>query len=370
MDIDEKNNLCIDNDKSLNQNIISMEDSLRITSLRFLLMIFIVFIHNNLKVDEAINYYHLAFEEPFIITCFKYIICNLFGNAAVPLFFLFAGYLQFSKNYSYPTLLYKKTKALLLPYILWTFINISIFFIAQSIPSLSPFFSNEANLVRNWKFIDWLGLFWTHTEIYPFVYQFWFLRNLLVLIFLSPILRFIAKKYPFSFFIIIFLCYINNLPLGFGKSLFYYMAGFYFAEYKFSFFSISDKIKYSEYAILLILSFVLIQFFPKSIITCGFETIISCFFFLKLSGSIIKIQKLYKLSEYLAGFSFFLYAIHTPSLGTTLNKISWRIIPLHGIGCLIQFVIPCLLTIIIGTGIGIFLKRICPSLFGILNGGR
>ena len=78
------------------QNLfINDEDSKRITGLRFLLICFVVFIHNNLNADTAINYYHLSFCEPAIISCFKIIVTSILGGSAVPLFFLFAGYLQF-----------------------------------------------------------------------------------------------------------------------------------------------------------------------------------------------------------------------------------------------------------------------------------
>lgn len=40
---------------------ISEEDSKRITSLRILLIVFVVFIHANLTPDEALNYYHYDF---------------------------------------------------------------------------------------------------------------------------------------------------------------------------------------------------------------------------------------------------------------------------------------------------------------------
>ena len=102
----------------------------------------------------------------------------------------------------------------------------------------------------------------------------------------------------------------------------------------------------------------------------GLGTIISCLFFLKLSGRIIAKPKVFSINEYLAGFSFFLYAIHAPFLVNFLNKISYRIIPLHGLGCLVQFVLPPLITITIGTLIGIILKKICLPLFALLNGGR
>lgn len=346
------------------------EDSKRITSLRFLLIVFVVFIHNNLNADDAINYYHLAFNEPAVITWFKFLVTSVLGGAAVPLFFLFAGYLQFCKQDSYPVLLKKRAKSLLVPYVAWTVITVALFFIAQSVPQLSAFFQNENNIVRNWNFTDWISLFWVHNEVYPLVYQFWFLRNLIVLVLFSPILVLLARKMPFLVIVGISLCFLNGIPLGFGTALFFYMAGFFFAEYDISFFKIADKIKWVEFGILFLAILIFNIAFAEKIQFYGINTLISCFFFLKLSAIIVSKEKLFAVSHYLAGFSFFLYAIHAPFLGTSLNKLNWRIIPLHGAWCLVQFIVPCVLCIAIGTGIGIALKKILPPLFAILNGSR
>ena len=59
-----------------------------------------------------------------------------------------------------------------------------------------------------------------------------------------------------------------------------------------------------------------------------------------------------------------------PFLGTVINKISQRIIPLHGILCLLQFILASLLTIIIGTVLSILVSKLFPKIFIVLNGGR
>ncbi len=346
-------------------------DSKRITALRFLLIMFVVFIHNNLTADNAINYYHLAFSEPAVITHFKFLVTNVLGSAAVPLFFLFSGYLQFCKADSYPILLKKRAKSLFVPYVAWTAVTVVLFFAGQSIPNLSSFFQNENNIVRDWNFLDWLNLFWTHDSLrHPLVYQFWFLRDLMVLILLSPLLKFLALKMPFLVLTAMILSFVNGLPLGFGTAFFFYMAGFFFAEHKISFFSLSDKIKWKEFLILLIFVLLAKIAFAEKIQFFGLATIISCLFFCKLSKVIIERERLFALTKYLSGFSFFLYAIHTPFLGTMLNKISYRIIPLHGAWCLVQFLLPCLICIAVGTGIGIALKKIAPPLFAVFSGSR
>lgn len=353
------------------KQIISNNISMRITSLRFLLAILVVFIHNNLTADIAINYYYLDFNEPIIVTIIKQFICEVLGNAAVPLFFMFAGYLQFVKKYTYIQVLKKKVRSLLIPYVSWTMISVLVYFIIQSIPSLKSFFQNKNNIVSNWDVNDWINILWAHDiDKHPLVAQFWFIRNLMVLVLISPILTLFAKKCPFCFIIISFLYFINGLPLSFGITLFFYMIGYYFAEYNVDFFSFADRISWLDFLILFIVEMVILILCNENFICFDIFKIVSCLFFLKLSASIIKNEKLYNISRYLAGFSFFLYAIHAPLLINFLNKISYRIIPLTGIWCLVQFIIPCFLCIIIGTGIGIILSKICPPLFRVLNGGR
>ena len=357
--------------------LISKEASKRITSLRYLLIVFVVFIHANLKPDEAINYYHYDFVQPYWIEIVKDFVSGTLGGAAVPLFFFFASFLQFSKNDEYKTLLKKRSKSLFLPYILWTCITIVLYFIAQLIPQTAPFFQNPINIVKNWNGFDWVKVFTYHNFSEglknPLVYQFWFLRELMIFIVLSPLLRFLCEKCSGLVFVLISVVALKGIPLFFtvsSSALFFYIMGYYCAKYKIDFFKLSDKLKIYEYLVLLVLS-VIFSIVCEGKYNFGLvTTIISCLFFLKLSHYFVKNEKMYSKLNYLSGFSFFLYAIHTPFLGTAINKITQRIIPLHGILCLIQFFVAAFLTMLIGTFIGIILKKICFPLFCLLNGGR
>lgn len=135
-------------------------------------------------------------------------------------------------------------------------------------------------------------------------------------------------------------------------------------------FKIADKMKNYEYITLLALTIPFDLMFENKYNFGFIKTLISCLFFLKLSSSFIKHQNLYGKLKYLAGYSFFLYAVHTPFLGTSINKISQKIIPLHGILCLVQFLLASFLTIVFGTIFGILLNKICSPAFSLLNGGR
>lgn len=368
------------NEEMVNQNfsgkqeVVSEETSKRITSLRFLLAVLVIFIHNNLTRDNAINYYHLDFLEPQIITWLKLFVCTIIGGAAVPLFYVFAGYLQCRKNDAYGVLLKKRTKSLLVPYILWTLLAVLMYFVGQTIPGLSLFMNNDNNIVCEWRLKDWFNLFWVHwtndVTGHPFITQFWFLRNLIILVVFSPLLRFFVKKTPFSLFIVLFLYYLHGSKFGIIVSLFFYMSGILFAEYNVNFFSLLDKIKWYEFIVVLMVEMFAVILLPEETKFLELCTITSCFVLLKVSKIIISNEKLFGIAEYLSGFTFFLFAIHNPFIEPVLNKLSYRIIPLHGIGCFVQFIIPPILTVIIGTTIGIICKRLLPHVFTILNGGR
>ena len=152
--------------------------------------------------------------------------------------------------------------------------------------------------------------------------------------------------------------------------MFFYLAGYYVVKYETDIFKIADKIRFYEYVVLLFLSVVFDVCFAGKYRFGFIRTLISCLFFLKISGYFIRNQKLYSKLDYLSHFSFFLYAVHAPFLGTAINKISQRIIPLHGVLTLVQFLTAGVLTIVIGTLCGIVLKAICPPVFAVLIGGR
>lgn len=354
---------------------ITDETSRRITSLRFLLIAFVVFIHANLKADDALNYYHLDFVQLAWIAWFKDFVCGTLGCAAVPLFFLFSAYLQFSKEEKYSALLKKRGRTLLLPYIAWTLITIALYAIAQSIPQAAPFFQNEINIVKNWNALDYLKAFTYHnldaSLKCPLVYQFWFLRDLMIFIVLSPALRFLCRKAPGAMIAAISAVFVCGIPVFItvsSSALFFYVAGYFFAEKKISFFAIADNIRMREYAVLIALLEVVRVGLKINVSTA--QVIISCLFFLKMSGCIIRRERLFLLTKRLAGLSFFVYAVHTPFLGTAVNKLSWKFIPLHGLGNLVQFLAAAFLTLALSLFIGIALKRLCPPIFSVLNGGR
>lgn len=347
--------------------IIPADISCRISALRFLLAVLVVFSHNRLDSVSA-KVLNLDFSEPVIVTYLKYFIGTILGEAAVPLFFLFSAYLQFRKKDNYMQLLRKKCKSVLFPFIIWTLLYVLFNFIGQNMSKISMFISEIK--VLEWNFGDWINIFWTYSDgKYPLVSQFWFLRDLIIMIIISPLIEIFGKKSPFLLFIVAFCSYFVGLPLRLGTALFFYVLGFLCAEYDINFFSLADTISFLDFTILFVIEILLRMLFKDSIRIFEFEVIISCLFFLKISKNIVNRPRIFNYCNNLSVYSFFLYAIHQPWL-SPLKKISWKLIPLHGYLCLLQFILPSIITVMFGFLIGGFLKNLLPHLFELLNGGR
>ena len=109
-----------------------------------------------------------------------------------------------------------RSKSLLLPYILWTVITVILYFIAQSIPQTAPYFQNPINTVRNWKGVDWIKIFTYHNLNSglktPLVYQFWFIRDLIILIILSPVLKFLCEKFAGGMLVLVSVLALKGIP--------------------------------------------------------------------------------------------------------------------------------------------------------------
>ena len=176
--------------------------SLRITILRFSLIVGIVFIHsaaNTLHFSDGAGGIQSVSAAVSFIQCF---ISQVLARISVPFFFTISGFLFFQKyECSLAIILGKlksRVKTLIVPYLIWNTLALLVYFILQSIPSLSQFFSGAIKPVSQYNAYDYvngyLGL--RKSANSPFVYQFWFLRDLFIMVLISP-LFWLAIRYTF-----------------------------------------------------------------------------------------------------------------------------------------------------------------------------
>ena len=307
------------------------------------------------------------------------------ARCAVPLFFMFSSYLQAKKNDSYKILLKKRAKSLLLPYLLW--MTLLAFFyggLKLIIAKIAPqILGRPEDTCLTWSALDWIHKIFGYKpkidgsgfELPEFAAQFWFVRDLMILVILSPVLKLFIKKFPIGFFSFALVIFVTPVRVYFVETtaFFFYIAGLYWGIYDFPLFQKIDKIKWKEILPLLILTIIAAFTFGEGEHSTiyNFMVIFDCVIFIKFSAFIIQKEKLYSICSYLSGFSFFLFAIHSPILNGYTSKLWIRFFPMKNtFYSMCQYFIPTLLTVVIGTGIGSILKKTCPPLFKALNGGR
>ena len=125
------------------------------------------------------------------------------GETGVPGFFFISGFLFFLSEKSYEQKIKTRFHTLLIPYILWNAILLAAYLIAFAIGY--PQDINGKNIV-DYNLIDYLRFFWDrgsydNGNFVPLLCPLWYIRNLLIMSIISPLLYYIIR-YIREFFLL------------------------------------------------------------------------------------------------------------------------------------------------------------------------
>lgn len=306
-------------------------------------------------------------------------ISNGLTRIAVPIFFAISGYLFFL-DIKEGTLKYflskykKRVKTLLIPYVLWSMFGICSYFILQSIPISKPFFTKE--LIKDTSFFGFLEML----LLKPIPYQLWFIRDLIFLIFLSPILFWLIKHLTYLSFIVFFIAWFLKFDfiLFSNESLLFFTIGGFLSSQKIKVNNIVLR-KYSVIFlalwILLVLCRTILVYFDYNL---GF--IIICLGKISIIIGILALWNMYdvflnnggelKYENYdVLQYSFFIYAFHEPLL-TICKKILYFCLGSNEKTSLVIYLVSPIITIVTALIVGFFLKKYIPKFYYLITGGR
>jgi fucose 4-O-acetylase-like acetyltransferase len=349
--------------------------SKRIGTLRFLLIVFVVIIHNGIN-EKSFTGRNITVVIPDYVENVQRLI-GIITAIAVPLFFLISSYLLYIKEKEFVPMLKKKCRSIVLPYVLWSLMFVLLYFIMQTLPFTKDFFRTDAeHLIRNYSILDWIDVFWgkiTYRSEFgnPFVGQFWFLRDLFILNLLFIGIKKLIDTFPFGVFILSAILWINNINIYIvsPEALLFFIIGYYIVKYNLDIKDI-DRIKTIDLAVIYGITIILEYFFIKSMpILHKTNIIIGCIFLLKTSQYFIENIKVYKMLAWLERYAFIVYAVHMVIIPQIL-KIYIRIVPLNGVYILMGYFFMILLGVFVSLVFGIIVKKIFPKIYGILTGGR
>ncbi|MEC4049936.1 acyltransferase [Flavobacterium sp. SUN046] len=344
--------------------------SKKIKTLSFVAMIMVVYIHSFnytlfVKLNEPINPIFINIED-FI----SFHICRV----AVPSFFMISGYLLLF-NYkwtisSYLQKLKKRFHSLVLPYFLWVSLWTLFFITISFVPQLKSFINNPISITHSlWE----IGVtIYTH----PICYQFWFIRDLIVLVLCSPLLYYLVQK---TGIIIIGIAYLNLIfaPIEWtvfqNSSLLFFLLGMAIHCQTLPFIDFF----LSRNTLVLGVMWLLSSYIPElPIYPCcpieyafPFSILLGVAFIWKVYDSCNKDSILFKYLEKHSSYSFFLFGIHEPLL-TCFKKISFALLGYsNNVRLLSYFVLPLLVY-----GIAINIAQLIAlnfnKSFKLLTGGR
>lgn len=335
-------------------------------------MIMVVFLHSyNIDIKQGGT---VLFFDKGLNWFIQNFISNGLTRIAVPLFFIISGYLfvldEKTTIGDFFVKIKKRIRTLFVPYLFWAFFGILFYFILQSLPQSQSFFTKK--LIKDYSFLEWLNALFNE----PIPYQLWFLKDLIVMVFLSPIIYFLIKKAREVFLLIIFSFWLFNQDTIFltSEALLFFSLGIYITIFKKN----SPKIDNSNTVVFCLLWFLLLAL--KT--TAGFLNYSSLIEMLLLKASIIigllafwklydkvSVKVNYSFFDKWIEFSFFLYVFHEPMLTIIKKGIFSAVSKTQSSYMLVYFVAP-ILAIVISIVFGKVLKAKFSPIYKIVTGNR
>lgn len=359
-------------------------ESKTIDFLRFSLIVGVVLIHARFTDVWTSNGVVGVAAFPVAASVMKFIsgdICAL----CVPMFFFISGYLffcgcDFFTVDVYRSKLLKRARSLLVPYLFWNAVVIAVYFLAQTIfPSMV---SGNNKPIVDYTPADFMWAFWNLDVVNgvedlasPIAFQFWYIRDLMVLCMLSPVIYFCVKRFGvWALLVFEILSQLQLLPEVVGLStgaVFFFSAGAYFCIHKRSFVLRSRTWCVSVAAVYLVTLFLPYVYDLGTMRGCvGLLNIMSGMAMLFTVAAVLIERKRVKSVVFLKDSAFMIFAVHALLL-QILQRVALRLTgtPDDAMLIILYFVIT-----VIAVGVSMLLygvlRRFLPRFTAVITGGR
>lgn len=331
--------------------------------LRFLLILAVVFTHARIKEPWQ------EYENGYSI--FVYIFTGVFER--LPALVLFSGYLFFRTGFSlqkYAQKLKSRVKSLLVPYLFWN-AAVVVFYLLLQYWMLRHGETPDSKPITDYTLHDWKFAFWNG----PIASQFWFIRNLMTVMVLSPIFYLLLR------YLKLFGLILTALPWLFGidtvwrmhtYTFFFFAAGGWFALRQENFVErMMPHWKWSGILFLLSACFQVYRYLfnlPSVEIVNKIGLCASVVFIIAISGKLISSGKL-KVNVPLCQSSFFVFAAHLIPVGL-LRGILLPFFPQTAWAFLTVHLLVAGSVILLCIGVYKLMHRFTPKFLSVITGGR
>lgn len=355
-------------EKSANES--KMLLSKTIDYLRFPLIVGVVMIHARFS-EIMIGGVNVLQGDVFIFyTVVSDLFSDVLGRIAVPLFFFVSGFLFFYRSSEFSASVYagklkKRVRTLLVPYLLWNLLWILIYVGSKAtLPGIDK-------TVADCSLPDLLSVLIIH----PICYQFWFIRDLMVVVLCTPLI-YVLVKYGRSCSVIVLgvLWYLDCWPpmTGFSAvAFFFFSVGAWFSLYGRDFVEMAKPFLRRSAFLYMILAVVdvcskgagwNVYVHPAGILA-GIVLVVSAAAYGLESGR-------FRVHSFLSRASFFIFAFHALPLALLRKALVTTLHPQGEFAFISLYFFCPVLIVFMGLGGYYLLDKWLPRFTGIITGGR
>ncbi|MCQ2229162.1 MAG: acyltransferase [Bacteroidales bacterium] len=358
-----------------------------ITVIRFPLALAVVFIH----VGRSPFFLRELGENHSVADFICVFLSELIFNVillAVPIFFIISGYLMYYNMSNWDNELYiqkikKRFFTLVVPYFAWNTLLIVVWMFLPTLIGGIIHHREVGEIMQNLGAINWHQYWdinrWGDNSSGPIDLPFWFLRDLIVISIVSPIIYWTIKSLGVIIISLLFVAVIFwYWPFDAGlriSSLFYFSLGVYLATSKNNIIEIA--IRYKNIWRIVACTTLFVKFFLFIDYSPNISRFIDIVMVISSLVSIISLlvnritPGCLSVSKKLEQYTFFVYAFHYPLL-ISLHSLISRYISPQPDPCMdvVRYVVIPLIICGISMLTMNMLKKISPVVLSILNGKK
>ena len=351
---------------------LTKEQSKTLTLLKGFAIILVVMIHCDER--NAMGAEHLS-----VLDLYMQGLTRMIAIDAVPLFFFISGYLFFLKKDTYMNKWKKRFKSLVLPYIIWCVIGFLIPFVFQQVLGLEHLFKGgDGHLkpIAEFVALDYLKMFWNIRDGAPILSTLWFLRNLILLVALTPIFHFFATRLKCMFPVLLTANYLffhqNFLCLSSADMFFFGMGNWVVLSSNSGGVFLLDKQKYSLLFPIWLLAFgidlIAYYYDTQETLARNIFVVLDCMLMYRLMRTAVDKWNMTWLVN-ISAASFFVYLFHEPWLGY-IQGMFFKFVHPTGFFCYLMPWLFCALAVGYSYIAYLILKRFVPKLLNAMTGAR
>ncbi|KGE14314.1 acyltransferase family protein [Sphingobacterium deserti] len=314
------------------------------------------------------------------------IISGKIGRMAVPFFFVTSGFLFFLKVNEHIAAVFmnqrKRVQSLLLPYVFACIFFVLTYSLAL-VPALSKFFNgapdylaDDFNVLRFLRSVFWMN----EGRDSPLAFQLWYLRDLILLVFISPIIYLLLRYLgwfiiPLLGFLLFKETHLPYLPQSISTSFLWFTFGglIGFKKININYFRTS----WSWLIMFLFLAIGVVELCYPTVMLQPFYSdnvvillgIIGCWLFYDYVNQHQDVPAGQSLILRATAFTFFVYLYHEPTINI-VRKLIVIGVGKTSFGYLLSYLLSPLLFYLLAAIVAIYLIKIVPAFYRLLTGGR